>query len=138
MAFRIAPKTIEPVRKGKPKKEADYLSALHLLPCCVTGRNGVEAAHVSFAAPFYGHLGRGKGQKAADRWALPVNPDDHRRQHSMGEREFWMAVGIDPHLLALRIHGLWTEYGDEFVPFATAMIMDGIVSRTGQTPKSRW
>lgn len=138
MAFRIASRPTEPTRKGKPKKDADYLSAIHLLPCCVTGQSGVEAAHVSFAAPFYGAYGRGKGQKVSDRWTLPVCADEHKRQHGMNEQEYWAGVGIDPHLLALRIHGLWTEFGDDFVPFATAMIMAGIVDRTDRTPKARW
>lgn len=122
MAFRIAPREQEPVRKGKPKKEAGYLAALHRLPCAVTGTYGVEAAHLSFPAPEYGHYGRGKGQKAPDRWALPLSAEEHRKQHSMNEREYWAETRINPHRLALVLWGLWTEHGDDFVPFAEAVI----------------
>lgn len=122
MAMMIRKSDPVPMRKGKPRKEADYLSAIHRLPCVVTGRSPVEAAHVSFAAPQWGHYGRGKGQKAGDRWVLPLSPDEHRRQHSMNEREYWASVGIDPHRLALVIWGLWTEHGESFGPFAEAVI----------------
>jgi hypothetical protein len=108
--------------KRKPAKKADYLSFLHSLPCVVTGRHGVEAAHVSFAAPEYLHYGRGKGTKADDRWALPLSPEAHRDQHSHNERDWWARQGIDPHLLALVIYGAWSAMGDDAEPFCIARI----------------
>lgn len=123
MAFRIAHDlTPDPTPKAKPKKSKDYLAFIHLLPCVLTGQYGVEAAHLSMAAPRYGHYGRGKGSKVSDRWVLPLSQAKHARQHEIGEDLFWRNAGIDPHILALTIHGLWTDLGDDAEPFATAII----------------
>ena len=128
MAFEIRKENTTYFPKRKSTKDKGYLSFVHRLPCVVTGRYEVQAAHVSFAAPHYGHYGRGKGTKAPDRWCLPLCQEEHTRQHSMSEREYWSSVGIDPHLLALVIHGLFTEMGEDAVPYATAVINQGIVS----------
>lgn len=104
-AYRLAPqpltqKTI-PVGKGSKRVEKPaYLDFIRSLPCIVTRREGVEAAHVSYADPRAGKLGRGKASKESDCWAVPLHPDEHRRQHSMGEREYWKSVGIDPCVIA--------------------------------------
>lgn len=101
MAYRIAPQPIsdklQPVGKGskRERKEA-YLDFIRSLPCLVTRREGVEAAHVSYPEPRAGKLGRGKGAKESDCWAVPLCPEEHRRQHSMGEKAYWRSVGIDP------------------------------------------
>lgn len=122
MAFEIRKTEFTPFPKRKPAKSKDYLEFLHKLPCVVTGALTVQAAHVSFAAPHFGHYGRGKGTKAPDRWALPVSPEEHAKQHSMNEAAYWKAVGIDPHLLALVIWGLFSDMGDDAEPFAIAVI----------------
>ena len=122
MAFEIRKASTYEFPKSKPKKRKDYLSFLHQLPCVVTKSMPVEAAHVSFAAPEYAHYGRSKGTKASDRWAVPLSPYEHRRQHSMNEEAYWLEVGIDPHKLALVIWGLWTEHKKEAEPYATAVI----------------
>lgn len=124
MAFRIAHQAASPapVPKAKAAKSKGYLAFLHQLPCAVTGVRIVEAAHLSMAAPQYGHYGRGKSAKVADRWALPVSPEQHRRQHSMNEREYWNGVGINPHVLALTLWGLWSDMGEDAEPFAAAII----------------
>ncbi len=95
--------------KAKPKKDGDYLNWLHELPCCISGRRPVEAAHVSFANPRAGATGRGKAQKASDRFALPVHADLHREQHAGNEQKFWSDRGIDPHYLALALYGAYHE-----------------------------
>lgn len=123
MAFRIARDiSPDPTPKAKAKKSKDYLSFIHLLPCVLTGQYDVQAAHLSMAAPRYGHYGRGKGSKVSDRWVLPLSPVKHARQHEIGEDLFWCSAGIDPHILALTIHGLWTDLGDDAAPFAAAII----------------
>lgn len=122
MAFEIRKTEFTPFPKRKPAKSKDYLSFLHSLPCVVTGASTVQAAHVSFAAPHFGHYGRGKGTKAPDRWALPLSPEEHARQHSMNEQAYWQSVGINPHLLALVIWGLFSDMGDDAEPFAIAVI----------------
>lgn len=136
MAYRIAHASPDPTPKSKPKKSKDYLSFIHSLPCAVSGIHGVEAAHLSMAAPKYGHYGRGKGSKVSDRWALPLSADAHRRQHSMSEHEFWREAGINPHVLALTIHGLWNDLKDDAEPFAIAIINQTMAS-AGRLPKSR-
>lgn len=122
MAYQIRKAETVPVPAAKPKKNKDYLSFLHKLPCAVTGQTGVEAAHLSYSEPQYGHYGRGRGTKAPDRWALPLCPYEHRRQHSMNEEAYWLEVGITPHVLALTIWGLWSDYGDEAEQYAEAVI----------------
>lgn len=120
-AFRVASYIApDPTPKRKALKNRDYLSFIHELPCCITGRYGVQAAHLSFAMPKYGHYGRGKQRKVSDRWALPLCPEEHQRQHSMSEEAYWR--GRSPHVLALTLYGLWCDLGDEAVLFATAII----------------
>lgn len=95
---------------GKASKRVEkpaYLDFIRSLPCIVTRREPVEAAHVSFAAPQYGKLGRGKGSKESDQWAVPLHPDEHRKQHSMNEQAYWQSVGIDPCIVAAL---LWASY----------------------------
>lgn len=130
MAFRVASSNFEPTPKRRPAKAKGYLAWLHELPCCVSGAYGVQAAHLSYAAPEYGHYGRGKGSKASDRWALPLSPQEHARQHSMSERAYWAAHCGSPHVLCLTLYGLWTEMGDDATPFATAIINQRIYRET--------
>lgn len=133
MAFEIRKSSDPHFVKAKPRKNRDYLSFIHELPCCVTGVRTVEAAHLSSADTTYGHYGRAKSTKASDRWALPLSPEQHRRQHAGNEMAYWRSVGIDPHLLALIIWGLWSELGEDAVPFAVAIITRNLVE-TGRLP----
>lgn len=131
--FRIAPQTVHSsiVRKSSaPKKRKDYLSFIHSLPCVVTGKSPVEAAHLSFAAIEYGHLGRAKGRKASDRWALPLHPDEHAKQHAGNERAYWASTGINPHILALVFWGLFSDMGEEAESYCKLVI-------AGTTPSDR-
>lgn len=98
-----------PRRQPREAKAAAYLDWIRTLPCVISGETPVEAAHVSTAAIFYGHPGRGKGQKADDRWALPLAPALHAKQHAGNEMAFWKWTGIDPHRLALVLHALWEQ-----------------------------
>lgn len=102
-AFSLQPTGKQYKRVEKPA----YLDFIRSLPCLVTRREGVEAAHVSFADPRAGKLGRGKGSKESDQWAVPLSPEEHRRQHSMSEREYWQSVGIDPIQTAAFLHSAY-------------------------------
>jgi len=104
-AFSLQPKT------AKARKDKGYLAWLHEVPCIVTGTLPVEAAHLSTANPKYGHMGRGKGQKAHDRWALPLSADEHRKQHRRGESAYWHldCWMINPWETALVLHGLYLD-----------------------------
>lgn len=94
-------------KQSKRVKEPDYLDFIRSLPCLVTRKEGVEAAHVSYAVPEYGKLGRGKGTKESDRWAVPLSPDEHRKQHTGDEREYWRSVGIDPCITAALLYAAY-------------------------------
>lgn len=131
---KIANQTTVYFPKAKPKKAASYLAFLHLLPCVVTGRYGVQAAHVSFANPYYLHYGRGKGHKADDRWALPLSSEAHRAQHNHNERDWWASQGINPHELALILFGAWSAMGDDAEPFCTAKINQMLIEAERAEP----
>ena len=128
MAFRIVAKSEQPIGKTtRPVKAKGYLAWLHELPCVVSRMSPVEAAHVSFANESFGATGRGKSQKASDRWALPIHPDLHADQHKHGdERGWWRMQGINPHLVALVLWGFWNERGDDATGPATTLINSGI------------
>jgi hypothetical protein len=91
-------------KHSKPVKDKGYLAWLHELPCLVTRTLPVQAAHISYAEPKYGKLGRGKSQKESDRWAVPLCSTEHERQHKMNERKYWQSVGIDPCVVALALY----------------------------------
>ncbi len=130
MAFRINKPATENFPKAKSKKDKGYISWLHQLPCVVTGRYGVEAAHVSYANPRYGSYGRGKGTKVSDLFALPMCREEHARQHAMGsEVTYWSEVGENPHSLAVVLWAIYSQYGDEGTPFAVSAIMQRVHER---------
>lgn len=129
--FRIA-RDIRPdsTPQRRPAKRGDYLSWLHTLPCAVTGRNDIEASHVSFANGWYGHYGRARGTKAPDLFAIPLSRAEHARSHSMNEEVYWATVGIDPHLLGLTLWGIFSNYdGHDATERGTARIMAGLNRR---------
>lgn len=102
-----------PVILAPPIADIKYLAFIRTLPCVITGALA-EAAHVSFKNELYGHMGRGKGQKASDCWALPLSPEMHRllphSQHATGDEEkWWRSQGINPHALARALYGTWCE-----------------------------
>lgn len=133
MGFRIAYQDREPIPRRSGKKVADYLAFLHTLPCCVTGKHGVEAAHVSFASPWHGHYGRGRQSKAPDRFALPLCPEAHRDQHATNERAWWAARGIDPHDLANALWGIYSDGDDNATELCKARILSGLAA-AGRLP----
>lgn len=85
-----------------------HLRCIRQLPCLSTGRFGVEACHIRFADPHHGKRQTGMAEKPHDRWTVPLSPAEHRRQHSMSERAFWEALGIDPCAIAIK---LWAVTG---------------------------
>lgn len=96
-------------RKKQPRERAEaHLAFIRTLPCLVTGKTPVEAAHVRYGDARYGKPKVGMAEKPDDHWAVPLSPDEHRRQHSMNERAYWQSVGIDPVLVASL---LWSSTG---------------------------
>jgi len=134
MAFEIRKSTETHFVKAKAKKDKGYLSFLHELPCCVTGRYGVQAAHVSFASPIHGSYGRGKGTKVPDAFALPLSPEEHDKQHRMNEWIYWSETGINPHSLANCLFVIYSIYPEQdAIERATARIYAGIKTSLGNT-----
>jgi hypothetical protein len=104
----VVPSTAFAVTSRRTKRPrantADHLEFIRSLPCVVTGRTDhVEAAHVSFEDVKIGKLGRGKGHKEDDCWALPLVQTEHAIQHESDERMYWAVRGIDPCVTALAL-----------------------------------
>lgn len=96
--------------KKKPREKANgHLAWIRTLPPLV-GSRPVEAAHIRFADPRYRKPAVGMAEKPDDKWTVPLGSDEHRKQHSMGERDYWLSVGIDPVLVAML---LWACSGDD-------------------------
>jgi len=112
MAFRIAPPSTafaNAPSKGqkRPRIENErHLAWIRTLPCLITGRTPVEAAHIRYADPAYGKRDVGTAEKPDDRWTVPLAPVVHREQHSGSEREFWKRHGIDPCRVALALYAV--------------------------------
>lgn len=133
MAFRVAHAATPPIEpRGRSKKDAGYLKWLHQLPCVLTGRYGVQAAHISYTATRWGCYGRGKGTKVSDLFALPLNAESHALQHSgkLGSEEsFWAHYGIDPHELCVVLWAIYSQYEPEIATAkATARINQYLAS----------
>jgi hypothetical protein len=52
------------------------------LPCAVSGRSDCQAAHIRA-----GYLGM--GTKPPDSRCIPLNWEQHAKQHAIGEKAFW-------------------------------------------------
>lgn len=88
----------------RPRKEnVDHLKWIRTLPCVITGKHPVEAAHIRYADPAYGKRETGKAEKPDDAFVVPLHPDLHREQHSMNEQVFWAKYRIDPIKVALAL-----------------------------------
>lgn len=44
------------------------------------------------------------GEKASDRWVVPLCREHHDQQHRIGELAFWSFYKIDSFALALALH----------------------------------
>ena len=68
-------------------RDNKHLRFVASLPCAVTGRGDVQAAHIS-------HGRNSMGMKAGDNRTVPLNFEVHARQHSLGsEIFFWDQYG---------------------------------------------
>ena len=113
IAWAIPKRGFDQQPTGKASKRVErpnYLDWIRSLPCIVTGKSEVDAAHISFPSPSDGKLGRGLSRKESDRWTLPLCRDEHRRQSNMNEREYWHAVNIDPVRVCLALYGAYPDH----------------------------
>jgi hypothetical protein len=92
--------------------DPSYLAWLRKLPCCACGRQPSEAAHLRMGNLAIDKRPTGMGEKPSDFWATPLcswcHRDDPQSQHNIGEKDFWVRLGIDPFALAIK---LYAEYG---------------------------
>jgi len=109
-----------------PVKSKTYLQWIRKLPCIVSGRSPVEAAHLSTPNENYGHLGRAKSRKASDCWALPVSKTLHENQHKGNELRFWRSHKINPYLAALVLHRIYSTQGENGIEHAQRMILQNL------------
>lgn len=93
-------------RKKRPREhDKAHLDFIRGLPCLVTGKRPVEAAHIRYPDLRYGKPSTGMGEKPDDRWTVPLHPDEHRAQHQVDEEAYWRSVGIDPIPVAMALAG---------------------------------
>jgi len=81
-----------------------FLIFLRQQPCCLCGRLDVEAAHIRIGL-------FAMGRKPDDKLATPLCRTHHREQHSMSERQFWQARGLNPFMIARRLYALYGGTG---------------------------
>jgi len=91
-------------RDPKPSRHSDYLRFIRRQPCVVCARTwGIESAHTGQ---------RGLGQKADDRFALPLCRHHHRTgqdsHHRLGKR-FWGFHGLNRVELIQQLQKLYTD-----------------------------
>lgn len=118
-------------------EEKPYRDFIKTLPCVVRGTYGVDPAHISTHAPQWGHVGRGKGTKASDRWCLPLCREEHDHQSTLGnsgraEMAYWRICGINPHALACALYGAWCELKDQ--PETAHEICERIIAKARLLP----
>ena len=103
-----------PITGKKRPREHDkaHLDFIRGLPCLITGKRPVEAAHIRYADARYGKLEVGGAEKPHDKYAVPLSPEKHAEQHQGNEKEFWAKAGIDPVQIA---QSLWSNTGDDEV-----------------------
>lgn len=104
-APRIPRDVIKAKRQPNPKRAALHLAFVRDIGICLAcGISGpTQAAHVRRGTD------GGTGTKPSDKYAVPLCPECHVRQHRVGEVTFWGELGVDPLDVACR---LWTVSGD--------------------------
>lgn len=98
--------------------DKDHLQFIRELSCVACGDNtSTEAAHVKQADRRAAKRSIGAGEKAHDRWTVPLCGRCHHKQHEVGETIFWDAHSIDPVFLCLALWGVTGEHelGEQIV-----------------------
>lgn len=99
-------------KQRRPRERDDkHLAFIRTLKCCICGAPGPDPAHIRTASAVHGKRPTGGGEKASDRWAVPLCRTHHDEQHDADERgeisaelTWWASKGIDPFGLALSLY----------------------------------
>ena len=99
-------------RKAKPDKDERHCAAVRRINKCVGcgSSRDIEAAHIRMSnGPEKPNPGM--GQKPPDRYVTPLCHQCHMEQHSMGERAWWRAQGLDPFAIADELYRVTPDSG---------------------------
>lgn len=104
-------------RQREPRqRDAAYLAWIRRCPCVACAAQGrftvpCEAAHVKLAIAAHGWRGWGLGEKSNDKNAAPLCVPHHRTgndaQHAVGERKFWIGLGVCPGCLCENLNAAY-------------------------------
>ena len=95
------------MRQRQPRiNNEKHLMFIRNLPCLVTGRRDVDAAHIRYSDLRVAKRAVGIGEKPDDKWVIPLCRAEHTKQHGMNERQYWNDLGIDPILVALALYSV--------------------------------
>lgn len=88
-----------------------HLAFVRTLPCIVSKDNiSTEAAHIRFTDLRVAKRNAGVGAKPDDFFVVPLSSNEHRKQHTMREQDYWQQAGIDPILYALALYAISGNY----------------------------
>jgi hypothetical protein len=105
-----AKRTRKPPGARRPGMSEEHLALIRLLPSCISGRGPCEAHHLK-SGPAKAE--RGQGQKATDRWAVPLTFHEHAELERLGSRheEAWFRERGVNDVVELAA-ALWNGSGD--------------------------
>ena len=98
------------MRQRLPRIECPaFLAFVRRQPCCACGAiNPIQAAHIRMANIGIGKRETGIGEKASDRWVVPLCVGCHLGEsdslHRTGERAYWERIGLDPFRIASKLY----------------------------------
>jgi len=98
--------SVASTKQRRPReRDEKHLEFIRGLRCCLCGAANPDPAHIRSANPIYGKRETGGGEKASDKWTVPLCRREHEQQHAVGnELKWWASKGIDPFGLALALH----------------------------------
>ena len=145
MVRRARRRTALPRPRSRPfhgrEINRDHKAAVAQLFCVATFIRGggedhrVHVAHIRCSQHSSGALNPGLQRKPDDRWVLPLAPHEHRLQHSMGEREYWQALGVDPHAVAAALFEASPDVGAMLTQVRAMMLT--VRPQVGEVPPAR-
>lgn len=108
-AYRVKPQ--QTAHQKRPKiMDAKHLECIRQMPCVISRKWPVEAAHVRFASAAFGKPETGKQTKPDDKWCVPLtkfhHQDSDKAQHKGNEQEFWQRHNINILLLCEELYAV--------------------------------